>query len=233
MSKNYKLFEQVSELFHSDCDEDRIEELKRIFGIFGECKALKANKEKCTLQAKENGYCGKHNPDKKLAEEKKPSSKKLTKKVKDESNEEEEEEEEQPKEDKKKKSSKSKSKKPAEEDEKPTEEDKKPKKKPSKDVEEQSEEHSEEDKKKKKAEDKPKTVKTSKQKPSIEECNYVNSDNDTKCSHIGTIKFREVLYCKRHFDKVTKKVKEEEVEKDEENVSEDVDDAGIAFSDEQ
>ncbi len=93
-----QLFNDVEELFLKVVgpDSDKIEELRKIFGIYGECKGIKADKSKCTLQAKENGYCGKHNPDKVKAtkdeEEVKPKVKASSKKKVVEEVESEEEE---------------------------------------------------------------------------------------------------------------------------------------------
>ncbi len=220
-----KMFEEFCITF-PETSEDAKLSIKKMLKIEEkvECKGIKADKSKCTLPAKENGFCGKHNPDKKVvkaesdSEEEKPKAKAPKKKVvKAES----ESEEEKPK----AKAPKKKKVESESEEEKPKA--KAPKKKK---VESESEEEKPKAKaspKKKKVveeetEEVPKVKSPPKKKVVEQECNFTNPKTHVKCPQAGTVKPEGAAfhYCKRHSEKAAEieKSLNEKIEEEEEEV---------------
>ncbi len=201
-----KMFEEFCITF-PETSEDAKLSIKKMLKIEEkvECKGIKADKSKCTLPAKENGFCGKHNPDKKVvkaesdSEEEKPKAKAPKKKVvKAES----ESEEEKPK----AKAPKKKKVESESEEEKPKAK-ASPKKK--KVVEEETEEV-------------PKVKSPPKKKVVEQECNFTNPKTHVKCPQAGTVKPEGAAfhYCKRHSEKAAEieKSLNEKIEEEEEEV---------------
>ena len=211
-SVNFKLFEEFCAQFPETSEEAKLA-IKKMLKIEEkiECKGIKVDKSKCTLPAKENGYCGKHNPDKKVvkevesdSEEAKPKAKAAPKKkvVKEvESGSDSEEAKPKAKASPKKKVVKAES----------DEEEAKPKTKAApkkKVVDEDSEEV------------KPKVKSPPKKKVVEQECNFTNPTTHVKCSHAGTVKPEGAAfhYCKRHSEKSAEIEKnlDEKIEEEEE-----------------